>query len=73
MDWYFPGQMAIIIQKFCNLQHHQLPPMQQLFVLSVPTQQVIRRLNWEEERQQKVHLIQIEESDEVNCVEDDST
>ena len=38
--------------------------MQQLFVLSVSAQQIIRRLNWEEERQQKIHLIQIEESDE---------
>ena len=47
--------------------------MQRLLVLSVPTQQIIRQLNWEEEQQQKVHLIQIEESDEENCVEDDST
>ena len=47
--------------------------MQRLLVLSVPTQQIIRRLNWEEERRQKVHLIQIEESDEENCVKDDST
>ena len=73
VDWYFPGQMAIIIRKFCGLRHRQLPPMQQLFVLSVPTQQIIRQLNWKEERQQKIHLIQIEESDEENCVEDNST
>ena len=73
VDWYFPGQTAIIIQKFCDLRHHQLPPMQWLLVLSVPTQWIIRWLNWEEEWQQKVHLIQIEESDKENCVEDDST
>ena len=60
MDWYFPGQTAIIIWKFCDLQHWQLPPMQQLLVLSIPTQQIIRRLNWEEEWWQKVHLVQIE-------------
>ena len=73
INWYFPGQTAIIIRKFCNLQHCRLPPVQRLLVLSVPTQQIIRRLNWEEERQQKVHLIQIEESDEESCVKDDST
>ena len=73
VDWYFPGQMAIIIQKFCDLRHHQLPHMQQLLVLSVPTQQIIRQLNWEEEWQQKVHLVQIEESDEESCVKHDST
>ena len=28
VDWYFPGQMAIIIQKFANLRHRQLPPVQ---------------------------------------------
>ena len=53
MDWHFPGQTAIIIQKFCDLRHHQLPPMQQLLVMSIPTQQIIRWLNWEEEWQQK--------------------
>ena len=47
--------------------------MQQLFVLSIPAQQVIRQLNWEEEWRQKIHLVQIEESDEESCVEDDST
>ena len=73
VDWYFPGQTAIIIQKFCDLRHCRLPPIQRLLVLSVPTQQIIRRLNWEEEQQQKVHLIQIKESDEENCVEDNST
>ena len=73
VDWYFSGQTAIIIQKFCNLWHHQLPPMQQLLVLSVPTQQVIRWLNWEEEWRQKVCLVQIKESDEESCVEDNST
>ena len=73
VHWYFPGQTAIIIRKFCDLWHCQLPPMQQLFVLSVPAQQIIRWLNWEEERQQKIHLIQIKESDEENCVKDDST
>ena len=72
VDWYFPGQTAIIIWKFCNLWHHQLPPMQWLLVMSIPTQQIIRQLNWEEERQQKVHLVQIEESDKESCVEDDS-
>ena len=70
VDWYFSGQTAIII---CDLQHCQLPSLQWLFVLSVPTQQIIRRLNWEEEQWLKVHLIQIEESDEENCVKDDST
>ena len=73
VDWYFPEQTAIIIRKFCDLWHHRLPPLQRLFVLSVPTQQIIRWLNWEEEQQSKVHLIQIEESDEENCVKDDST
>ena len=73
IDWYFPGQTAIIIQKFCDLRHHQLPPLQRLLVLSVPSQQIIRQLNWEEKQWSKVHLIQIEESDEENCVEDDST
>ena len=73
IDWYFPGQMAIIIRKFCDLRHCRLPPLQQLLVLSVHTQQIIRRLNWEEEQRSKVHLIQIEESDEENCVKDDST
>ena len=72
VDWYFPGQTAIIIWKFCNLRHCRLPPMQRLLVLSVPTQQIIGWLNWEEEWRQKVHLIQIEESDEENCVEDNS-
>ena len=48
--------------------------MQQLLILSIPTQQIIRQLNWEEEWQQKVHLIQIEDSKEEEiCVEDDST
>ena len=47
--------------------------MQQLFVLSISIQQIIKWLNWEEEQWQKVHLIQIEESDEENCVKDDST
>ena len=47
--------------------------MQRLLVLSVPTQQIIRQWNWEEEQQQKVHLVQIEESDEENCVKDNST
>ena len=28
VDWYFPGQTAIIIRKFYNLRHRQLPPMQ---------------------------------------------
>ena len=73
MDWYFAGQTAIIIQKFASLRHHQLPPTQQLLVMSIPTQQIIRRLNWEEEQRHKVHLVQIEESDEESCVEDDST
>ena len=73
IDWYFPGQTAIIIWKFADLRHRQLPPIQHLLVLSVPTQQIIRRINWEAERQQKVHLIQIEESDEESCVKDDST
>ena len=73
MDWYFPSQMAIIIQKFCDLWHYQLPPTQQLPVMSIPTQQIIGQLNWEEEQRQKVHLVQIEESDEESCVEDDST
>ena len=72
MDWYFPGQTAIIIWKFCNLWHRQLPPMQWLLVLSIPTQQIIRQLNWEEERWQKVCLVQIRESDEENCVKDNS-
>ena len=53
MDWYFPGQTAIIIWKFCDLRHQQLPPTQPLLVLSIPTQQIIRWLNWEEERWQK--------------------
>ena len=73
VDWYFPGQTAIIIRKFCNIWHRWLPPVQRLLVLSVPAQQIIRWLNWEEERQQKIHLIQIEELDKENCVEDDST
>ena len=73
IDWYIPGQMAIIIWKFCDLWHWQLPPLQWLFVLSIPNQQIIRWLNWEEEQQHKVHLVQIEESDEESCVEDDST
>ena len=41
VDWYFPGQTAIIIRKFANLRHRQLPPVQRLLVLSVPTQQII--------------------------------
>ena len=41
VDWYFPGQTAIIIWKFCDLWHRQLPPMQWLLVLSIPTQQII--------------------------------
>ena len=57
VDWYFPGQTATIVRKFCDLQHCQLPPMQWLLVMSIPTQQLIRRLNWEEERRQKVHLV----------------
>ena len=74
MDWYFPGQTAIIIQKFCNLRHWQLPPMQWMFVLSIPTQQIIKWLNWEEEQWQKVCLIQVEDSEEEEiCVEDNST
>ena len=73
IDWYFPGQTAIIIQKFCNLWHCWLPPLQRLLVLSVPSQQIIRQLNWKEEQRSKVHLIQIEESDEENCVQDNST
>ena len=73
VDWYFPGQTAIIIQKFCDLRHCQLPPMQRLLVMSIPTQQIIRWSNWEEKRWQKVHLVQIEESDEESCVEDNST
>ena len=73
VDWYFPGQTAIIIQKFCNLQHRQVPPMQWLLVLSIPNQQIIRWLGWEEEWWQKVHLVQIQESDEESCVKDDST
>ena len=72
MDWYFPGQTAIIIQKFCDLRHQQLPPMQRLLVLSVPTQQIIRQLNWEEQQQRKVCLVQIEGSDEESCVKNDS-
>ena len=63
MDWYFPGQTAIIIKKFCDLRHQQLPPMQWLLVLFIPTQQIIRQSNWEEEQQQKVCLVQIKESD----------
>ena len=73
MDWYFPGQTAIIISKFCDLWHYQLPPMQWLLVMSIPTQQIIRWLNWEEERRQTVCLVQIKESDKESCVEDDST
>ena len=73
VDWYFPGQTAIIIQKFCDLQHCQFPPTQQLLVMSIPTQQIIRRLNWEEEQWQKVCLVQIEESDKESCVPDNST
>ena len=73
VDWYFPGQTVIIIQKFANLRHRQLPPIQRLLVMSIPTQQIIRRLNWEEEQRHKVHLVQIEESDEESCVKDDST
>ena len=72
IDWYFPGQTAIIIQKFCDLWHQQLLPLQRLLVLSIPSQQIIWQLNWEEEWQQKVHLVQIEESEEESCVEDDS-
>ena len=45
-----------------------------MFVLSIPTQQIIKRLNWEEEQWQKVHLIQVEDSEEEGiCVENDST
>ena len=73
MDWYFPGQTAIIIQKFADLRHRQLPPTQRLLVMSIPTQQIIRQLNWEEEQRHKIHLVQIEESDEQSCVKDDST
>ena len=72
VDWYFPGQMAIIIRKFAHLRHRQLPPTQRLLVMSIPTQQIIRRLNWEEEQRHKVYLVQVEESDEENCIEDDS-
>ena len=73
IDWYFPGQTAVIIWKFCNLWHQQLPPLQRLFVLSIPSQQIIWWLNWEEEQWQKIHLVQIEESEEESCVKDDST
>ena len=72
MDWYLPGQTAIIIQKFCNLWHRQLPPMQWLLVLSIPTQQITRQLGWKEEWRQKVCLVLIKESDEENCIEDNS-
>ena len=65
--------MAIIIRNFADLRHCQLPPVQRLLVLSVPTQQIIRQINWEAERRQKVHLVQIKESDEESCVEDDLT
>ena len=41
--------------------------------MSIPTQQIIRQSNWEEERQQKVRLVQIKESDKESCVKDDST
>ena len=73
VDWYFPGQMAVVIWKFCDLRHWQLPPLQQLVVLSIPNQQIIQQLNLEEEWWQKVHLVQIKESDEESCVKDDST
>ena len=37
VDWYFSGQTAIIIRKFCDLRHRQLPPCNNfLFCLSLP-------------------------------------
>ena len=74
VDWYFPFQTAIIIQKFCELQHQQLPPMQWIFVQSLPAQQTIRQLNLEEKQWQQIHLIQVKDSKEEEiCVKDDST
>ena len=74
MDWYFSGQTAIIIRKFCALQHWQLPPMQWMLVQFLPTQQIIRQLNQEEEWWWRVYLIQIKDSKRGKiCVEDNST
>ena len=74
MDWYFSGQTAIIIRKFCALWHQQLPPMQRMLVQFLPTQQIIIQLNQEEEQLQRVCLIQIEDSErEEICVKDNST
>ena len=74
VDWYFPGQTAIIIRKFCALWHRQLPPMQWMLIQFLLIQQIIRQLNEEEEWWQRVCLIQIEDSKrEEICVEDNST
>ena len=75
VDWYFPSQTTIIIQKFCKLQYQQLPPMQQYLTQSLPVQQILRWQSQEEECQQQICLIQVEDSEEEKeiCVEDDST
>ena len=74
VDWYFPCKTAIIIWKFCELWHQQLPPMQRMSLQSLPAQQIIKQLNQEEEWWQQVHFIQIKEYEEDKvCVEDNST
>ena len=51
-----------------------LPPMQQMLVQFLLTQQIIIQLNQKEEQLQRVCLIQIEDSKrEEICVKDNST
>ena len=65
IDWYFPNQTTIIIQKFCEFWYQQLPPMQRFLVRLLPVQQILRWQNLEERHQWQVHMIQVEESEEA--------